>query len=697
MAGLTAFKFGTGRAQQSLKLDEEAVKLLRAALTQIGRSEGQSMREAKAERDAIIAGERPVPPLLYNRFLKIMKGRGGFRSVRISEGVEASITPVRSGYDVVPGDKRPTMSVGRKPSGGRGKALRGRSKDYSVADQIQLKRKEKVRVEKDGRMYRDHMPIVTGPTMGAAKGEATPNIFAIGNHRGTVYAIEEISGPTPLPDKMPETASGRKRAQAAALTPYRWQARVLSHPWSRMTRGGFAESKGRRGAYGGSSSGMEGRFTTGELATHQFPIYTGMSGWKEAQADVEKAINRSYEYRVETGNIPPELERYVKEEIEKVRKKGKTPAFVPRKRSGSGIVRRRVEGRAAPAKKEKNPVKNGMFDDWKERREEAKAVKQAVKSKISAEAAMSRADAKEAARAEKRAEKRSEREKERASRTSERDRKRAAADKYRAEQIAEHGEHYGTTSYTIGTGLGKMYQGGRVARARIAKLIPTFGKGKRQEKGKSAEIKKRAGTQIRNFDVSFKKWESTVAKGKPDFTHLLNAYEEILVAHSILVGAGIDDGGIRNAVEGIRGSLLVFLKCVDSTKAGLLTDTSMKSARKLSMVGNPRNPTAEVHQEMGEGFLAESEELWNSYCKTGSTKTLLDAYRVLELACQEFEYTGDKKRMKQACDGIKAARAEIMSGMKKPAKKKAAKKRPAKKKKAAKKRAKKSTKKRTRK
>lgn len=80
---------------------------------------------------------------------------------------------------------------------------------------------------------------------------------------------------------------------------------------------------------------------------------------------------------------------------------------------------------------------------------------------------------------------------------------------------------------------------------------------------------------------------------------------------------------------------------------------------------NPKskNPNAQVHQELGEGFLSESEKLWNKFCKDGSKATLLKAYRVLELAHQQFEYTGDSKGKKQAKAGIMAAKAEILSRM----------------------------------
>jgi hypothetical protein len=495
---------------------------------------------------------------------------------------------------------------------------------------------------------------------------------------------------------MPKTASGRKRAQKAALAPYLWQARVLSHPWTRLTRGGFAE---RGGAGSAPTSGLAGLHRVGELTTHEFPTFSGKTGWKGAVADVEKAIDTSYIYRVSTGNVPPELERYVKEEIAKVREGGRTPALAPRRRTGtSGMVRQRRGGRAIPVvrkkKDEENPKKkakkkatkkktskkrpskrnpptrNGVIEDWKERREAAKDAQQAIKSKLSAEAAISRHAAKEAEKEEKRAEKA----KERASRSAERERKRAVSEKYRAEQIAEHGEIYGTPSYAVGRGLGKLAAGSRKATARFAKMFT-----KTEEKKVSAAVRGQRSVftdlgkrHMNKFEGSFKKWQKSAADKKPEFAQLLDSYDNLLFAHAYLTLGGKDDRTAR-ALDQIRESLLTFLKCADPSKVDIVSKTIMKEARSLSGFkrGNPKNPTAEVHQEMGEGFLAESEKLWASYCKTRSTKTLLDAYRVLELACQEFEYTGDKKRMAQAKEGIKAARAEITAGMKAPTKKKA--------------------------
>ncbi len=94
---------------------------------------------------------------------------------------------------------------------------------------------------------------------------------------------------------------------------------------------------------------------------------------------------------------------------------------------------------------------------------------------------------------------------------------------------------------------------------------------------------------------------------------------------------------------------------------------------------NPKNPTADEHQKLGEKFLRQSEKLWDAYCKTGSRDALLDAYRVLELAHQEFEYTGDGNRRGQAAEGIAAARAELLGEPKKKRAKKKAKKKASKK------------------
>ncbi len=802
MADLTEYKFDTDKGVKILVLDDQAIRQLEQALTQIGGMPGQSIRERKKERDAILAGDQKVPPMLYNRFHKMMQTRLGASPVRIE--VEGGGTAV--------------FTEGTT-SRGRGKATRGRAKSLSIGDQIKVKRDRKREDALQGRIYRDFFPVVIGPTMGRAKGDPTSHIFAVGKYRGTVYIIEQIAQPTPLPfaRDMPKTKRGRERAQKEALKPYLWQARVLSHPWTRVTRGGFGERQGSgsaptsglaqqvqqtRGTRGKFQPAAAYLFRTGELISKDFPVFEGKEGWKEAQAGVEDAIDKFYAYRVAKGDVPPELERYVKDEIKKVRSGGRTPSLAPtrrKKKSGNPKIRSRAKaalstaakaskqvvaaskkkGKKKKAAKRRNPVgrgvhkrvqiqemlpfvlgeiavgqdpsspsavtvlkrtalirgeepeykitrkgidvlhrtypdvveffnqqwsdgkaaqpvpnpkkvptQNGLLDDWKERRAEAKDMESAIKAKLKAEARVSRHEAKEAELREKRAEKA----KERAGRSAERDRKRAAGEKYRAERIAEHGESYGTVPDTVGVGLAKIAKGGKKARARFAKMFTRSEEKKLSAavKGQRSVFKNLGDKHINRFEDAFKKWHNSVKKHDPDFSYLLDSYEELLIGHAYLTLGGKDDRTAKG-IENIRDALLGYLRCVDPQKAELLNQTVMKGVRGLSTIrGNPKNPTTEVHQEMGEGFLAESEKLWESYCKTRSPQKLLDAYRVLELAYQEFEYTGDKKRMKQAADGIKAARSEIMSGLKKPVRK-AAKKKTSKKK--AKKRTKKASKK----
>lgn len=377
----------------ALRMSEEAIGQLSSALS--------LMRVPLDTRREILSGERKAPFMLYARFHKMMRGELGESPIVKGAATSIDVEPIRptSTHRVVGGSTR------ERPARKSGKARAGA---LSVEEQIQVKLDRKRRTEAGGRAYRDVLPTFVGPATGRRKGEPTGNIFATGIHRGTSYLIEEIA-------------------------PNYWQAKVTKHPWSVGPR------KAARGFMGAGGAGRTGRrgFMVGDLIGHDFPVFEGPSGWKEAQRDVEKAIDRSYEYRVETGNIPPELEKWVTKDIAKTRKGGRTPSLAPKRRT-------------------KNPKKK----------------------------------------------------------------------------------------------------------------------------------------------ASKKKAKKTTKK---------------------------------------------------------------KASRK----GRSRNPTAEVHQEMGEGFLAESEKLWESYCNKKSHKTLLDAYRALELSCQEFEYTGDKKRMKQAKKGIRAARAEILACMKK--------------------------------
>ena len=151
MADLTEFKFGTDKGVKVLVLDDQAIRLLEQALTQIGGRPGQSIRERKKERDAILAGTESVPPLLYNRFHKMMQQRLGESPVRLTEEqvAEMGIAPVRSGYEVVPGTKRETAGTAAR---GRGKATRGRAKSLSIGDQIKIKRDRKREDARQGRI-----------------------------------------------------------------------------------------------------------------------------------------------------------------------------------------------------------------------------------------------------------------------------------------------------------------------------------------------------------------------------------------------------------------------------------------------------------------------------------------------------------------------------------------------------------------
>lgn len=467
----------------TLRMSEEAIEQLGMALS--------ILRVPIATRRAILSGKRKAPFMLYTRFHKMMRNElGESPIVKTSETI--AVEPIRptETHRVVGGRTR--KAPPRKTGRARAAAL-------SVGEQIEVKRERKRRIESEGRPYRDVLPTFVGPATGRRKGESTGNIFATGTHRGTSYLIEEIA-------------------------PGYWQAKVTKHPWTVGARGAAREFMGAGGA---GRTGRRG-FMVGDLMGHEFPVFEGPNGWKEAQRDVESAIDRSYEYRVETGNIPPELEKYVSKEIGQTRRGGRTPSL-------------------APSRRKKNPRK----------KVKKKATKNAKKPKLPATGTL------------------------------------PAAGK-------------------------KMY-----------KAI---------------------------FDSSYKyyKTERGATEAQAEEIAARTAWDEVERYYYKRAGKWVK-------------------RKTPKPQKTRPHDIKLPNSR------NPRNPTAEVHQEMGEGFLSESEKLWDGYCKTGSAKTLLDAYRVLELACQEFEYTGDKKRMKQAKEGIKAARAEIMAGMKsakkKPTKKKSSKKR----------------------
>lgn len=330
----------------------------------------------------------------------------------------------------------------------RGKTARASAKAMSIEQQVKA---ERARKKREGAGYTAFIPATPSPALGSRRAEPTSNIVVKGAHRGTQYIIEEIA-------------------------PDMWQAKVIKHPWTKLRQTAAERTAAKR-------------WLVGDLMKKEFPVFKGKRGWSAAQKDVEDAIDRSYELFVETGNIPPELRRHVKESSTSKKKSTRTSS-----RSVGPRVR----------KKKSNPKKNPLAH------------------------------------------------------------------------------------------------------------IP-----------KGAGIKKIRSVVSQNIATE-------MDAGKPQ-------KQAVAIA-------------IRSARD-------------DAKRVGGKTS-------KLILAEYPRqnpkskNPNLEVHQELGEGFLSESEKLWDAYCKSKSKAKLLNAYRALELAHQQFEYTGDSKGKRQAKAGIRAAKAEIMSRMK---------------------------------
>ena len=368
----------------------------------------------------------------------------------------------------------------------RGKAARAGAKKLTVEQQVKA---ERARKRREGSGYTAFIPATPSPALGSRRAEPTSNIVVSGTHRGTKYIIEEIA-------------------------PNMWQARVIKHPWTKL-RQTAAERMAAR------------RWLVGDLMKKQFPTFTGERGWAGAQQNVEGEIDRSYEIFVETGNIPPELERHVKEEIASVRRGGRTPSLAPTRRPSRAVGPR--------VRKKRNPGNPKL-------------------------------------------------------------------------------PHTGTLPKAAMPMFKKTFEG----------AYEYYRTERKATKKEAEEIAARtAWDEIERY--YYKRGDKWVKRKK--------VLPQVERPHDVRL----------------------------KTKPKRKTKKKKVSRKKT----NPKNPTAAVHQELGEGFLAESEKLWEAYCKKPNHKKLLDAYRVLILAEQEFEYTGDAKGKKQARAGLRAAKAEILSCMKK--------------------------------
>lgn len=80
--------------------------------------------------------------------------------------------------------------------------------------------------------------------------------------------------------------------------------------------------------------------------------------------------------------------------------------------------------------------------------------------------------------------------------------------------------------------------------------------------------------------------------------------------------------------------------------------------------GRSKNPTPAQHAEVGHAYLLKSQQAWERYLKSRAIKSLMDAHEALVVAHKELGYAKDAKGLKQAKQGLSAARAEIKSRMK---------------------------------
>jgi hypothetical protein len=158
--------------------------------------------------------------------------------------------------------------------------------------------------------------------------------------------------------------------------------------------------------------------------------------------------------------------------------------------------------------------------------------------------------------------------------------------------------------------------------------------------------------------------------GRPKYGALMRAYDalENARANFELADMGRDAKSVNSRQVELRDAIISLMEAQEPEEI-------VEAAYEV----NPSNPSMSAHQKNGSQFLNRSEMAWDRFYKKQRSGDLIDSFQFLVLAERELGYAKDRSGIKQAKEGIKAARAELTGRLKKktakkPSKKKAAKK-----------------------
>lgn len=147
-----------------------------------------------------------------------------------------------------------------------------------------------------------------------------------------------------------------------------------------------------------------------------------------------------------------------------------------------------------------------------------------------------------------------------------------------------------------------------------------------------------------NYKGWMEKWEKSLEDGKPNFRYLMRAYDHIENARANFTIA--EDRRLAeeasNLKTDLRGNIVQMFK---------LCSRELRQRRS--------NPSSADHKEMASSHMMKADACWKKYCDSCGITDLLNAYKHLELAREEFQHAGDSEGTANACARIKLARKEL--------------------------------------
>ena len=161
---------------------------------------------------------------------------------------------------------------------------------------------------------------------------------------------------------------------------------------------------------------------------------------------------------------------------------------------------------------------------------------------------------------------------------------------------------------------------------------------------------KQAKKSFEKYKEWEERWNESLEAKRPDFNAVMKAYDHVENARANFTLA--EERHLADKADEVKRSL----------RHNIIEMFKVCNRELRSRRDNPKgNPSKSAHEKIGQSHMKKAETAWAKYCDSSceSLADLLNAYKHLEIAREEFQHAGAAEGVRQAKEKISIARADL--------------------------------------